>query len=377
MYKTLIKSMLVLVVISLNQVSVAQIQSSKSRIKINNLPPQKDTTVIKLIAPDMTEEKTLITTEASISIAGLVESKDSGYVVVINGEVVALDNNFFHKDLEIPIGPSSIKISLLKSGETINEYYYNLFVPKPTVILAGETLRPGKYYALIIGIDSYPKMNVNLDNAVRDATAVYDLLSRKYLFEKENMQLLIDPTREDLINTFENLAAKVKGNDNLLIFYAGHGQWDKDYELGYWLPSDASYTSRAAWFQNSSLANYLKVIKSKHTLLVSDACFSGSIFKTRSVREKIPDDFEEIYKLPSRKAITSGTLSEVPDESIFIKYFLDRLENNTDKYLSSESLFARLRVAVENNNTDKPRMGVIQGVGDEGGDFIFIRRDDR
>jgi len=72
--------------------------------------------------------------------------------------------------------------------------------------------------------------------------------------------------------------------------------------------------------------------------------------------------------------MTSGTLTEVPDQSAFLKYMIDRLDKNSDKYLSSEQLFSSFRIAVINNSSVIPQFGEIKDVGDEGGDFIFILR---
>ena len=72
--------------------------------------------------------------------------------------------------------------------------------------------------------------------------------------------------------------------------------------------------------------------------------------------------------------MTSGTLTEVPDRSAFIRFLVERLENNREKYLSSEQLFSSFRIAVINNSDVVPQYGEIQGVGDEGGDLIFIRK---
>ena len=64
-------------------------------------------------------------------------------------------------------------------------------------------------------------------------------------------------------------------------------------------------------------------IKTKHTLLVADACFSGGIFKTRSAFGTPPAATNALYNLPSRKAMTSGTLTEVPDKSVFVEYLIN------------------------------------------------------
>lgn len=76
--------------------------------------------------------------------------------------------------------------------------------------------------------------------------------------------------------------------------------------------------------------------------------------------------------MTSRKGMTSGTLTEVPDESPFLKYLVKRLNENNQKYLPAEILFTSLKTAVINNSKQVPQYGEIQDAGDEGGDFIFI-----
>ena len=78
--------------------------------------------------------------------------------------------------------------------------------------------------------------------------------------------------------------------------------------------------------------------------------------------------------MQSRKAITSGNMSVVPDKSVFFQYLIKNLRDNTNEYMSSEELFSKMKVAVINNTGTTPLYGTIQNVGDEGGDFIFIRR---
>jgi hypothetical protein len=233
-----------------------------------------------------------------------------------------------------------------------------------------------KYYALLIGINNYSDpLITGLDQPIRDAELFYNNITTRYTFEKENVIILRDATNAEIIAALDYFAKIVRPVDNILIFYAGHGVWDASSEIGFWLPSDAQRDSKLAWFRNSTLRDYLREIKSKHTLLISDACFGGSIFKTRSAFFDANTAINKLYDLPSRKAMTSGTLTEVPDQSAFLKYLIDRLQNNTEKYLSSEQLFSSFRIAVINNSSVIPQFGEIKDVGDEGGDFIFILRD--
>jgi len=244
---------------------------------------------------------------------------------------------------------------------------------KPVETIPGSD---GKYYALLIGIDNYSDPQINqLDRPIKDAELFYNVISGRYTFEKDNIKFLRNATMAEIIDALDYFAKIVHPVDNFLIFYAGHGVWDNTSQIGFWLPSDAKKNSKLAWFRNSTLRDYLQEIKSKHTLLISDACFGGSILKTRGAFVDATVAINKLYELPSRKAMTSGTLTEVPDQSVFLKYMIDRLQNNFEKFLSSEELFSMFRMAVINNSKVVPQFGVIQDVGDEGGDFIFILKE--
>lgn len=240
-----------------------------------------------------------------------------------------------------------------------------------------EINKGGKYYALLIGVQNYadPALN-DLNFPLEDVKSMEDILTTYYTFEKENIEALRDPTREQMIVALDNLSTRITDKDNLLIFYAGHGYYREDTKQGFWMPSDAqSPPNSSRWFRNTTLVDYIRAIPSKHTLLISDACFSGSIFKTRAAFNNISLAYYTMYKTPSRKAMTSGAMQNVPDESVFLKYLKKRLIENENKLLSSEELFSNIKIPIMNNTSTMPRFGEIQNVGDEGGDFIFIRRE--
>jgi len=232
----------------------------------------------------------------------------------------------------------------------------------------------GKFYALIIGNNEYQDLEIlSLDEPVSDASKLFDVLTTRYTFEKSNVTFLKNATYVQMIQAFDDLSNKITKNDNLLVFYAGHGWWNEIKSLGFWLPVDAKKTNTAYWIPNSRISDYMSSIKSKHTLLIADACFSGSIFKTRGLIDAKPS-INKLYELPSKKAMTSGTLKEVPDKSVFLQYLVQRLNENTEKYISSDILFSSFREAVLNNSPTEPQYGTIQNAGDEGGEFIFILR---
>jgi hypothetical protein len=234
-----------------------------------------------------------------------------------------------------------------------------------------------KYYALMIGINDYQDDRIqDLDHPVSDMQQVKDVLQSDYSFTPELTIALKNPTRDEIIVAFDELSKKITSKDQLLIFYAGHGIWDEKMQQGYWLPSDASKDSKARWLSNGTIRDYIGGINSKHTLLITDACFGGGIFKDRAVNFSNGKAILEMYKLPSRKAMTSGMLTTVPDKSVFVQYLVKNLKNNDQPLLSTEDLFRNFKIAVINNssNGQVPQFGTIGQTGDEGGDFIFLRK---
>ena len=73
--------------------------------------------------------------------------------------------------------------------------------------------------------------------------------------------------------------------------------------------------------------------------------------------------------------MTSGNKDEkVDDNSVFIKYLLQKLNTNREEFLSASQLFNEVKPNIISNSGRIPQMGDLNKTGDEGGDFIFIRR---
>jgi len=221
-----------------------------------------------------------------------------------------------------------------------------------------------------------------LQNAVRDAQDVEFLLKNKYKFD--NFKTLYDEqaTRVNIMNAMEWLVDNTSENDNVFIYYSGHGEFKKELNKGFWVPADAQTSSLAAYISNSDIQTFLNGIKSKHTLLVADACFSGDIFRRNTVAIKMDSPekyYTETYNLKSRQAMTSGGMEPVMDggkdgHSVFAYYFLQALKNNEGAYMDASQLFEKLKIPVANNSDQKPNLQPVKNAGDEGGQFIFIRK---
>jgi WD40 repeat protein len=308
----------------------------------------------------------------SILIIGKAEGEGGIQTLLVNRQRAELsDAGVFQAELPLQKGDNHIVLVAVSRKGKMSSYEMVVHCTNDAATgvaeqpVSGET---GRYYALIIGIDDYADDEIpDLDYPIQDADSLYETLVREYIFSEEDITLLKNPTRTDMIIAMDELSQEVTDKDNLLIFYAGHGFWDEKSGIGYWLPCDAARS-------NSTLRDFIGSIHSRHTLLIADACFSGSIFKTRGVFPEEDQGIRKLQELPSRKAMTSGALKEVPDQSVFVRYLIRELKQNKAKFLPSEALFSSFKTAVLNNSPNVPQYGTIQNVGDEGGDFVFIRK---
>ena len=99
-------------------------------------------------------------------------------------------------------------------------------------------LSSARYYALIIAVEDYddPKIN-DLAEPINDADKFFRIISSRYTFNQEDITYLKNPTKADIIGTLHKMRGFIKEEDNLLIYYAGHGYWDEEMMTGYWLPT--------------------------------------------------------------------------------------------------------------------------------------------
>jgi peptidoglycan hydrolase-like protein with peptidoglycan-binding domain len=232
----------------------------------------------------------------------------------------------------------------------------------------------GSYHALVIGNDLYRSLP-HLGTAVGDAEAVAKELEHDYHF---NVRLLTNATEEDIIGALTDMRRELQWNDNLLIYYAGHGWYDQDAEQGYWLPVDATEDNQAHWISNADITNALKALRAKHILVVADSCYSGTLARDANISLRGVDYIERIVKKKARTVLTSGGLEPVLDaggqgHSVFAHAFLEALADN-DGVIDGQELFRRLRDPVVANAPQTPEYGEIRGAGHDGGDFIFVRR---
>ena len=241
----------------------------------------------------------------------------------------------------------------------------------------GQATAPnGVNHLLVIAIDEYahcPKLN----NCVKDAKELIEVLEAKYDISIDNNILPplfnSEATKENIVHSFRKLAEKVTSNDNVLIYFSGHGEYDKVFKQGYWVPVEGEKGKVTSYLPNSEVLVFLNAIQSHHTFLMVDSCFSGTLFRNEGHR-----NLQRLEQDPSRWCLTSGRNEIVSDgeagkNSPFAKSLLYRLRQNTGN-LSVPHLCTLVVEQVAANTMQTPRGEALQVEGHSGGQFVFKLR---
>jgi hypothetical protein len=243
----------------------------------------------------------------------------------------------------------------------------------------------GNYHALVIGNDQYRQLP-RLNTAVNDAREIDRTLKARYGFK---VTLLLDADRYQILSALNGIRERLTDKDNLLIYYAGHGELDRKNQRGHWLPVDAEPNSSANWISNNAITDILNAMNVQQLLVVADSCYAGTL--TRSSVGRLDAALSETERLKviqlmarkrSRMVMTSGGLEPVLDSvggshSVFGQPFIELLQTNVG-VLSGQEMFRQLqiRVAATAQRVDAqqvPEYAPIKFAGHEAGDFFFVR----
>lgn len=247
-------------------------------------------------------------------------------------------------------------------------------------------LKLGRYYALVIGNQEYTAIE-RLQTPRGDAERAAALLRDRYGF---NVQILQDADDVSMLRALNDLNAVLRPEDNLLIYYAGHGTRLQTgaREAGYWLPVNAEAPPKDTfWVPNEQITAHLGRLAARRILVVADSCYAGLLSDDPGmVFLKDPGAVSVDYvrfKAPkrSRLLISSGGDKPVLDaggqgRSVFSRAFLDVLEQNQG-VLSAPALFVRVREQVKagaerSGFQQVPEIKAIKTAGHEIGDFFFV-----
>jgi len=327
-----------------------------------------------------------------VYLAGGVVAPSGVKSFTLNGVPAELDvNNLFM--LRVDIKNEKLPLELKITDSQNRESSKNLVLkPIASVNVAESHAKPsrkmkwGKYHALVIGNNNYtdPQWS-NLSNAVNDAKTVAAVLETKYGFETN---LILNATRVQMLEAIESMRNKLTENDNLLIYYAGHGQRDDANNRAYWIPVDSSAESSTNWIPSYQITDHVNAMNARHVLLVVDSCYAGLMTRSSGVNamlvgmtaEQKQQKMRDRLGRRTRMLITAGDNTEVldagkqGDHSIFAEAFIAALENNTG-VIDSEGVYKIVQPYVSKNTYRINKQSVVYApiprARHEGGEFYF------
>jgi tetratricopeptide (TPR) repeat protein len=341
----------------------------------------KNAPVIHLTEPSVSRGLKVTTSGLDIMVKGMAKDPSGLQSVTINGLVVySKEEGDFWGAVQLKEGMNKLLIIATDVAGNAAEQTFEIDKQATPIATANDIVpvkeREGRNFAVLIASQNYDDSAIpSLDNPIADAVRLKLILKNSYNFLDENLVTLFNPDRSDFKKKFLGLSEVIQPEDNLVIFYAGHGIWVDKEKKGYWLLSDAKRNDVNTWLPNKEVLDMIAELPARHTLLITDACFSGSVFKSRGLGADAPVAMKEMDNKITRVAITSGNDTEVPDVSVFMKYLVKALSENKEKYLTAQKMFiTQIIEAVMTESKTEPRYGTLELAGHVGGDFIFSKK---
>lgn len=233
---------------------------------------------------------------------------------------------------------------------------------------------------IAIAIDEYSESpEKNLKNCLNDINSIVSILSTEYEYDTDNSEIILysKPEQTTLSYLYKSLYVEFFNSlesDTILLIFAGHGEYNPHLETGYWLCSDSNFDDPTTWFDINILISFFSHSKANNIALISDSCFSGSIFdRTRG------GGIKALVDKKSRQALTSGGLEKVSDgnendNSPFNKAIQLTLKQNENDFFSFNSFCETTIRNFPITRKQTPEYGSLNIEGDAGGTYVFKRK---
>ena len=325
-------------------------------------------------------------------VVGKVVSRAGLDSVKINGALVTVGaDGMFRAQLPVDADGTNVSVTAVdRSGSRSGLEF--LLLPSTNTVAASTSnvtrsvpsgVKFGGYHAIVIGNNQYSAYP-GLASAANDADRVAGVLSARYGFATT---LLKNANRFEILSALNSKREALGPDDNLLVYFAGHGEVDATSKQGYWIPTDGQPNTPASWLSNRAISDILNTMNAKHVLVVADSCYSGSmtrasvpVFSNAMADKAWSQWVKTMSQSRSRTALTSGGLAPVPDtgrgnNSHFALALLAALEDNA-QLLEGQRLFREVSsslalAAAESSLVQIPEYAPIQFAGHEAGEFFF------
>lgn len=249
-------------------------------------------------------------------------------------------------------------------------------------------------HALLIGVNEAPGFQ-RLQYCDRDVQELAAALTDHYGFPRQNVITLTtkpETTLAAIQDKIDQLVARLTATgygasvsgDRVLVFFAGHGYTTRlgNEIAGYLVTSDADVTKpvNKSMLSMRALEDDLRQVRTKHVLLLADACYSG-LLADGPDRHEAPD--VPLAKRPKGlgfQAISAGGKDEEVEEreadkhGVFTQALLDELENKRTMgaIFGSSDLYRAIKPVVEGRTASTTHQHPLFAIGANPGEFLFV-----
>lgn len=371
----------------------AQIDAKKAKpIVLDYEVPAESSVKITWITPEATKIEDG-TTKIDVKI-GINTPSDVTYVeIYINGQPAPKTRGFIKKSteanydemlerkLDLTRGSNEVKIVVENEDGTITTDTRYIDVEFDPLAATGEGTR--RDYALLIATDKYDNWS-GLVNPVNDATTLAKELKDNYGF---NVELVTNVTTDEIYLKLREYAERsYLEQDQLFIFFAGHGQYDEAFKEGYVVGKNSllNDNAKSSYISHSNLRTIINNIPCDHIFLAMDVCFGGTFDPVIAGHRGGEEDYGEVsttefisrkLRYNTRRYLTSGGKEYVPDgrpgmHSPFARQFLAALRDfgGSDRIITLSELLSYVEKV-----DPEPRYGEF-GNNEPGSDFIFVAK---
>jgi len=240
-----------------------------------------------------------------------------------------------HESIYLPNSSNFVEVVVTTIQGAIVSSHRDILVG--TGSIADAVFADRKDYALLFVTDKYDNWD-DLVNPVEDGRSIAKQLKEKYGFEVEVVEnATINGVWEKLR---EYNSKKFKPQDQLLVFFAGHGHFDETFGEGYVVAKNSlrKDPARNTYISHNRLRGVINNIPVEHVFLVMDVCYGGTldpvIARARGNEADYTATTNEVISrklnLRTRKYLTSGGKEYVSDgvagkHSPFAAKFLESL----------------------------------------------------
>lgn len=228
------------------------------------------------------------------------------------------------------------------------------------------------FKALLVGNGTYPKDPHNLpelkgpqnDLRILEETLTH---SQVGLFRKEDVQVLLDCTKSEVMETANEFFDSAKRHDQLLFYYSGHGLLDKFNNFYFCTRSTRINALIPTAVSDEVLNSMIRQSISSRVVIVIDCCHSGR-FKSAAMSEHLKGEGRFVIT-SSRAKELSEDAREADQPSTFTKYVVQALlssevDTNKDGYISINELYDYVLPRIHEETKQRPHRIFDKAVGE-------------